>query len=181
MTSTANKTAASNKTSTANQTANANITVAVNQTLTANKTALHQKYSLVDQFVKQYADAAPAAPVEATKNHTLTQKKEHKKHHKHEHKEHKHHHHHHHDKKEEKPDDKRNVQLRDWDDDEDKQILDSIKYAENKLGAKMGTPKVMPKEHAYAPVKYDVEDGGATSLSLSTKDKKNLGIAPEDD
>ena len=36
--------------------------------------------------------------------------------------------------------------------------MESIKFAENKLGAKMGTPKVMPKEHAFAPVKYDVEE-----------------------
>lgn len=57
------------------------------------------------------------------------------------------------------------VQLKDFDDDEDKQILESIKFAENKTGHKMGTPKVLPKEHAYAPVKYDVEE-------LSQKDFK---------
>lgn len=56
------------------------------------------------------------------------------------------------------PEDDQKVQLKDWDDDEDKQILESIKFAENKLGAKMGTPKVLPKEHAFAPVKYDVEE-----------------------
>lgn len=43
--------------------------------------------------------------------------------------------------------------------------MESIKYAENKLGAKMGTPHAMPKEHAFAPVKYDVEE-------LSQKDQK---------
>lgn len=59
------------------------------------------------------------------------------------------------------------VQIKDWDQDEDKEILESIKYAENKLGAKMGTPKTMPKEHAFAPVKYDVEE-------LSQKDQKNI-------
>jgi hypothetical protein len=48
--------------------------------------------------------------------------------------------------------------LKDFDDDEDKDILESIKFAENKLGSKMGTPKALPKEHAYAPVKYDVEE-----------------------
>ena len=57
------------------------------------------------------------------------------------------------------------VQLKDFDDDEDKDILDSIKFAEKKTGHKMGTPKVLPKEHAYAPVKYDVEE-------LSQKDSK---------
>jgi hypothetical protein len=50
------------------------------------------------------------------------------------------------------------IQLKDWDDDEDKEILESIKYAENKLGSKMRTPKVLPKEHAHAPIKYDIED-----------------------
>ena len=50
------------------------------------------------------------------------------------------------------------VQLKDWDQDEDKEILESIKFAENKLGHNMGTPKALPKEHAYAPVKYDVEE-----------------------
>lgn len=44
--------------------------------------------------------------------------------------------------------------------------MDSIKYAENKLGSKMKTPKVLPKEHPYAPVKYDIEE------SLSQKDFK---------
>lgn len=56
------------------------------------------------------------------------------------------------------PSDEQKVQLKDFDDDEDKEILDSIKFAENKMGAKMGTPKALPKEHPYAPVKYDVED-----------------------
>jgi hypothetical protein len=32
------------------------------------------------------------------------------------------------------------VQTNDWDSDEDKEILETIKYAENKLGAKMKTP-----------------------------------------
>lgn len=45
--------------------------------------------------------------------------------------------------------------------------MESIKYAENKLGAKMGTPHALPKEHAFAPVKYDVEE-------LSQKDQKML-------
>lgn len=39
--------------------------------------------------------------------------------------------------------------------------MESLKYAENKLGSKMGTPKALPKEHAFAPVKYDVEDSGS--------------------
>merc|ERR1711998_674836 len=98
------------------------------------------------------------------------------KHHKHakkEGKEHKkkHHHHHKHDDKKEaekKPDDKKSfVQLKDFDEDEDKEILESIKYAENKLGAKMGTPKALPKEHAHAPIKYDVE-------TLTQKDTKYM-------
>lgn len=36
--------------------------------------------------------------------------------------------------------------------------MESLKYAENKLGAKMKTPEALPKEHAFAPVKYDVEE-----------------------
>ena len=60
------------------------------------------------------------------------------------------------------------VQLKnkDWDQDEDKEILESIKYAENKLGKKMETPHVLPKEHEHAPIKYDVEE-------LSQKEIKN--------
>ena len=34
----------------------------------------------------------------------------------------------------------------------------------------MGTPKALPKEHPYAPVKYDVEDEG---VKLFQKGKKN--------
>ena len=64
--------------------------------------------------------------------------------------------------------------MNDFDDDEDKEILESIKFAENKLGAKMGTPKALPKEHPYAPVKYDVEDEG---VKLFQKDKKHLSKA----
>lgn len=56
------------------------------------------------------------------------------------------------------PADEQKIQIKDWDNDEDQEILDSIKYAEKKLGAKMKTPKALPKEHAYAPVKYDVEE-----------------------
>ena len=56
------------------------------------------------------------------------------------------------------PADDKNIQVKDWDTDEDKEILESIKYAENKLGAKMATPHVLPKEHAHAPIKYDVEE-----------------------
>jgi len=64
------------------------------------------------------------------------------------------------------------IQIKDWDDDDDKSILESIKYAENKLGATMKTPVALPKEHSFAPVKYDVEeDGGAKDVKLI---KKNL-------
>lgn len=66
----------------------------------------------------------------------------------------------------EAPKDDTKVQLKDWDSDEDKEILESIKYAENKIGKKMPTPKVLPKEHPFAPVKYDIEE------SLSQKDIK---------
>ena len=61
-------------------------------------------------------------------------------------------------KEDDKPKDDTKVQLRDFDNDEDKEILESIKYAENKLGKKMPTPKVLPKEHANAPIKYDIEE-----------------------
>lgn len=39
---------------------------------------------------------------------------------------------------------------------EDKEILDSIATAEKMLGAKMGTPKKV-KGNSWEPVKYDVE------------------------
>jgi len=68
--------------------------------------------------------------------------------------------------------------LKDFDDDDDKEILESIKYAENKIGAKMGTPKALPKEHAFAPVKYDVED--TTDLKLVQKEKQIIKNASED-
>lgn len=174
----ANTTVAANQTVATNQTVSANKTILANSTITktalsnetvaTNKTALSQKYSLVDQFVQQYA------PVEHEKEKEHTQKKEHKKHHKHGHKEAKKHHHKHHkhaDDKEEdkKPDEKKSfVQLKDFDDDEDKDILESIKFAENKLGSKMGVPHALPKE-SWAPVKYDVEE---TDLKLFQKEKK---------
>jgi hypothetical protein len=64
------------------------------------------------------------------------------------------------------------VQIKDWDDDDDKSILESIKYAEKKLGAVMKTPVALPKEHSFAPVKYDVEeDNGAKAIKEM---KKNL-------
>ena len=53
------------------------------------------------------------------------------------------------------------VQLKDYEDDEDqedKNIQESIKMAEKETGKKMKTPKIMPKEHAWAPAKYDVEE-----------------------
>jgi hypothetical protein len=40
---------------------------------------------------------------------------------------------------------------------EDKEIMKSIAYAENKLGVKMATPKRV-ETAKNAPVKYDVED-----------------------
>lgn len=127
---------------------------------------MKKKYSLADAFVKEYT--APEAPKEKEQKKEKEQapkekeqKKEHKhRHHKH-HKKHGHKHHHHHDdeEKDKKPDEKKSfLQLKDWDQDEDKEILESLKYAENKLGKKMATPHVLPKEHAFAPVKYDVEE-----------------------
>jgi len=136
-----------------------------------------------EQAPKDQAPKEQAPKEQAPKEHK--KKKEHKKHHKHEHKagkEHKKHHHHHkhEDKKdvEKKPDDKKSfVQLKDFDDDDDKEIMESIKYAENKIGAKMGTPKAIAKE-AWAPTKYDVED--VTDLKLVQKDKKLMKDAYND-
>lgn len=129
---------------------------------------MKNKYSLVDQFVKQYTSAPVEKPAEKPAEKSHEHKKEHKKKHHHHHKHHKGHKHHKEEKdskkpeeKDKKPEDKKSfVQLKDFDDDEDKEILESIKYAENKLGSKMGTPQALPKEHQFAPVKYDVEDSG---------------------
>jgi len=49
--------------------------------------------------------------------------------------------------------------------------MDSLKYAENKLGKKMAAPKVLPKEHPFAPVKYDVEDMTLTSQDVKLMKK----------
>jgi hypothetical protein len=54
------------------------------------------------------------------------------------------------------------VQIKDTDDildgdDEDKEILKSIKYAEKQLNTTMKTP-VAYKEHPWSPLKYDVEN-----------------------
>ncbi len=46
------------------------------------------------------------------------------------------------------------------------------------MGQKMGTPKALPKEHAYAPVKYDVED--TSDLKLYQKEKQIIKNASED-
>jgi len=48
--------------------------------------------------------------------------------------------------------------------------LESIKYAENKLGKKMPTPKVLPKEHANAPVKYDIEEMSQKDIKATHKE-----------
>ena len=63
---------------------------------------------------------------------------------------------------------------------EDKAIMKSIEYAENKLSTKMGSPEVMPKENPNAPVKYDVEDVdmkiSSTHLSgVTSKTAEDLG------
>ena len=71
---------------------------------------------------------------------------------------------------EDKPKDDTKVQLRDWDVDEDKEILESIKYAENKIGKKMPTPKVLPKEHANAPIKYDIEEMSQKEIKATHKE-----------
>ena len=76
----------------------------------------------------------------------------------------KHHKHHHHSKA--------FVGLRDFDSDdmfheeeaEDKGILESLAYAEQRLGKEMGTPQRVPTERGR-PVKYDVE-----AVQLKAKD-----------
>jgi hypothetical protein len=55
-----------------------------------------------------------------------------------------------------------NVQTKDdgYENDEDaenKEIMESIKFAENKMNTTMKTP-VAYKEHAWSPLKYDVEN-----------------------
>lgn len=56
--------------------------------------------------------------------------------------------------------------------------MKSIAYAENKLNAKMGTPKKVPTA-PHAPVKYDVEDISqinSTHLgALSSSNGQDLG------
>jgi len=49
------------------------------------------------------------------------------------------------------------VQFPEDEEDEDKEILKSIEFAEKALNQKMATPKVVPGEK-WQPVKYDVED-----------------------
>lgn len=41
-------------------------------------------------------------------------------------------------------------------DNENKEILDSIKYAEKQLGTKMATPQKLPSD-GHSPVKYDTD------------------------
>ena len=43
-------------------------------------------------------------------------------------------------------------------DNEDKEVLESLAAAEKQLGHKMPTPKKV-KGHPWEPVKYDVEEG----------------------
>lgn len=43
--------------------------------------------------------------------------------------------------------------------------------AEKEMGTKMKTPKVMPKEHPYAPVKYDVEEVQLKDFDDEDEDK----------
>ena len=69
-----------------------------------------------------------------------------------------------------KPKDDTKIQLKDWDNDEDKEIMESIKYAENKLGKKMPTPKILPKEHAHAPIKYDIEEMSQKEVKATHKE-----------
>lgn len=74
--------------------------------------------------------------------------------------------------------DKVHVQLKDDDDifgeeeAEDKQIMESIKYAEKQLNTKMKTP-IAYKEHPWSPIKYDVE---ADLVQLDSSDKPGLDI-----
>lgn len=49
------------------------------------------------------------------------------------------------------------MQFPEDEEDEDKEILKSIEFAEKALNQKMATPKVVPGEK-WQPVKYDVED-----------------------
>lgn len=68
------------------------------------------------------------------------------------------------------------------DDDEDKEILESIKYAENKLGTKMKTPHALPKEHPFAPIKYDVEEENpAKDMKLMKKNVAALAVSGSGD
>ena len=62
------------------------------------------------------------------------------------------HHHHAHDSAELQTQDEDDI----LEDNEEKEIMESIKYAENQLGKKMQTPVPM-KEHPWSPITYDVE------------------------
>ena len=57
--------------------------------------------------------------------------------------------------------------------------MESLKYAENKLGKKMDTPKALPKEHAFAPLKYDVEESNPIKKDAGDAYLKDL-MAPAD-
>lgn len=58
---------------------------------------------------------------------------------------------------EKKPSKTKKVQFPADEEDEDKEILKSIEFAEKALNQKMATPKVV-KGESWQPVKYDVED-----------------------
>ena len=81
------------------------------------------------------------------------------------------------------------VQTKDEDDifdegSEDKEIMESLKYAERQLGTKMNTP-VAVKEHPWSPITYDVEnsmlnykvDHGAIASLIATGEN-NVNITP---
>jgi hypothetical protein len=61
---------------------------------------------------------------------------------------------------------------------EDKEILKSIEYAEKKLGSKMATPKVV-KVDPHSPIKYDVESlserVNSNELTVSSYNQAEIG------
>jgi hypothetical protein len=63
---------------------------------------------------------------------------------------------------------------------EDKSIMKSLEYAENKMHVKLTTPEQMAKTNPNAPIKYDVEDidlkiNSSHLAAVTKKSSEDLG------
>ena len=146
---------AQNSSNSSNSTSNSTLAQthnATNGTISSNST-LAQKQSKT----KNYTEEITAA-VQVKAEHGHKHKKHKKRHHR------RHHHH--------KPR-KASFVMDDDDifgaeDNENAEILKSIKYAEKKMGREMGTPKALPRV-ANRPIMYDVEQVQIAQESLNDK------------